>query len=115
MGLRIYLDDCAFSRRLRDILQRDGHDVQVPGDVDPPLTGADDDVHFAHARAEGRILLTYNAADFLSLHRQRPEHPGLFVVYQDNDPRRDMSYEAICRAIANLLDLGLPVAGGVGS
>jgi hypothetical protein len=112
VSLRIYLDDCAYSRRLREILKHDGHDVAVPGDADPPLTGADDDAHFAHARTQGRVVLTYNAMDFLALHRQAPDHPGILVVYQDNDPSKDMTYAEIGRAIANLVALGEPVAGG---
>ena len=112
MSLRIYLDDCAYSRRLRGILERAGHDVETPGDLAPPLTGVDDEVHFAHARAQGRVVLTYNAVDFLRLHRQTPEHPGILVVYQDNDPRKDMTYEEIARAVTNLLGQAETLAGG---
>ena len=102
MSLALYLDDCAFSHRLRQLLRQAGHDVQVPADVNPPLTGADDSVHFAHAKATGRVILTLNPRDFKALHDQDPNHPGILAVYQDNDPTKDMSFHDIVRAIANL-------------
>jgi hypothetical protein len=112
VSLAIYLDDCAFSYRLRRLLLDAGHRVQIPAEANPPLTGADDDIHFAHARATQQAILTYNAADFLQLHRQHPEHTGILAVYQDNDPTKDMTYADIVRAIANLEHTGVHVAGG---
>lgn len=44
-----YLDDCAFSYRLREMLIEAGHNVQIPADVEPPLTGAKDHLHIEHA------------------------------------------------------------------
>jgi len=69
-------------------------------------------IHFAHARATGQTILTYNPADFAQLHQQHPDHPGIFAVYQDNDPSRDMTYADVVRAIANLQQSGVTVAGG---
>ncbi|HEX9925457.1 MAG TPA: DUF5615 family PIN-like protein [Anaerolineae bacterium] len=112
MSLKIYLDDCAFAHRLRQLLLEAGHDVQVPAEVDPPLTGASDEIHFAHAQTVDRIILTLNPKDFLSLHQKSPHSPGIFAIYQDNDPTRDMSYADIVKAIANLEDTGVPIAGG---
>ncbi|MBI3974172.1 MAG: DUF5615 family PIN-like protein [Chloroflexi bacterium] len=65
-----------------------GHRVTVPADV--ALTGADDEEHFAYARAAGAVLVTFNPDDFIELHERTPDHPGVFVAYQDNDPTRDM-------------------------
>ncbi|MCB0154903.1 MAG: DUF5615 family PIN-like protein [Anaerolineae bacterium] len=112
MSLKIYLDDCAFAHRLRQLLIEAGHEVQVPAEVDPPLTGASDEVHFAHAQTTGQIILTLNPKDFLVLQQKSPRSPGIFAVYQDNDPSRDMSYADIVRAIANLESTGAPIAGG---
>ena len=39
MSLKIYLDDCAFSYRLRQLLRDAGYTVQIPAEVIPPLTG----------------------------------------------------------------------------
>lgn len=102
MSLKLYLDDCAFSYRLRRLLQEAGHDVEIPADTVPPLTGADDAEHFAHAITAKRVLLTFNPRDFKALHNQNKQHPGILAVYQDNDPTKDMSYHDIVQAIVNL-------------
>jgi hypothetical protein len=112
LSLALYLDDCAFSHELRRLLVEAGHTVETPADVNPPLTGEDDPIHFAHARATGQIILTLNARDFKEMHDQDSDHPGILVVYQDNDPARDMSYREIVQAIANLEKTGVTIAGG---
>lgn len=93
MSLAIYLDDCASSHRLRRLLIDAGHRVQTPAEVTPPLTGADDEAHFAHVRATKQTILTYNAADFLQLHGQFPDHAGIMAVYRQQPLQR---YE-LCR------------------
>lgn len=112
MSLALYLDDCAFSHTLRRLLLEAGHDVQVPAEVTPPLTGAADEAHFAHAQATKRAILTKNPVDFKLLHHQSANHAGILAVYQDNDPTRDMSYADIVRAIANLEQIGVSIGGG---
>lgn len=112
MSLALYLDDSAFSHELKRLLLKAGHDVETPTDVRPPLTAEDDEVHFAHAKAVGRAILTLNSKDFKELHDQDPEHPGILAVYQDNDPAKDMSYRQIVQAISNLENTGVAVAGG---
>ena len=102
LSLRLYLDDCAYSRRLRQQLQTAGHDVETPFDVTPPLSGADDAVHWAHTKGVGRVLLTFNPRDFKRFHDQETCYPGILAVYQDNDPTKDMSYGDIVQSIANL-------------
>ena len=111
MSLAIYLDDCAFSYRLRHLLVAAGHTVQIPAETVPPLTGADDEYHFEYARSTQQVILTYNPADFLQLHKQCSDHSGILAVYQDNDPPRDMSYVDVVRAIANLETSGVPIRG----
>lgn len=91
MTLRLYLDDCAFSHNLRRLLQTDDHDVEVPVDASPPLTGAEDIVHLEHASRTGRTLLTLNPKDFLALHQSNASHAGILAVYQDNNVLKDMS------------------------
>jgi ABC-type branched-subunit amino acid transport system ATPase component len=89
-----------------------GHHVQIPADVQPSLAGADDAVHFNHACTTGQVILTYNPADFMQLHQQHSNHPGILAVYQDNDPTKDMTYTEIVRAIANLEETDVQLAGG---
>ena len=54
--------------------------------------------------------MTRDPDDFEALHQAHPEHPGIFAIYQDND-RRDMSFQEIARAIQNIVDAGVPIAG----
>ncbi len=112
MSLNLYLDDCAFSHNLRRLLTEAGHDVQVPADAEPPLTGAPDSFHLEHARRAGRTLITLNPKDFLALHQEDARHSGILAVYQDNNVLKDMSDQDIVQAIRNLLHTGVPIEGG---
>ncbi len=100
MALRLYLDDCANSDLLADLLRQSGHTVVRPADAG--LEGEDDAVHFAHAATNGLCIITKNPADFLDLHEANQQHSGILAVYQDNDRVRDMSDAEIVKAIANL-------------
>lgn len=112
MALDLYLDDCADSDLLVALLRRAGHGVVRPRDAG--TTGEDDDVHLAHAVGRGLILVTKNPADFLALHSLDPNHPGIFAIYQDNDPTRDMSDAQVVAAIDRIEAAGrqgYPIAG----
>ena len=110
MALNLYLDDCANSDLLVDLLIRAGHTVVRPADVGNG--GVDDDVHFAYAAANSLILITKNPDDFEAMHRADPNHAGIFAVYQDNDKIRDMKDWDIVAAIARIeAAVGYPIAG----
>jgi predicted nuclease of predicted toxin-antitoxin system len=83
VSLRLYLDDCANSDLLADLLRRAGHDVVRPGDAG--IAWQNDDIHFAYASANGLTLITKNPADFLARHQIDPNHAGIFAIYLDND------------------------------
>ncbi|MBI3412341.1 MAG: DUF5615 family PIN-like protein [Planctomycetes bacterium] len=113
MSLRLYLDDCAYHKKLVELLRDAGHHV-----VTPPEAGKskqEDPVHFEYAIANSLVLLTKNARDFVELHEMNPDHSGIFIVYQDNDPTKDMSNAELVRAIANVVAAGVPIAGPVHS
>ena len=112
MSLKIYLDDCAYSHRLRQLLIEAGYQVQIPAEAVPPLIGAKDEVHFAYVQRTWQLLLTYNPQDFEDLHFSDNHHAGILAVYQDNAVTRDMLYQDVVRAIHNLISLGFPLAGG---
>jgi hypothetical protein len=63
--------------------------------------------HLQFAATHGYLLLTHNPSDFHRLHRdwqeQGRKHSGIFIIYYDNNVRKDMSYADIVRAIAKLL------------
>jgi predicted nuclease of predicted toxin-antitoxin system len=109
LSQKIYLDDCAYAKELVRLLENAGHQVTTPRQAE--TTGKDDAAHFRYAIANGLILLTKNPDDFLELHQQSSQHPGILLVYQDNDRDRDMSQADIVRAIANLEQAKVAIAG----
>jgi hypothetical protein len=100
LSLKIYLDDCAYSKRLTAKLRTAGHDVLTP--VEAGTLGLPDREHLLHAMGEGRVLLTRNCGDFEELHDQVGRHSGIAAVYQDNDSKRDMTDDEIVGALRNL-------------
>lgn len=110
MSLRLYLDDCAYDRRLRDSLRVAPGNHLVVTPMDAGTLGHEDEIHFAYARQNDLILVTKNPVDFLELHAAEPDHPGLLLIYQDNRPS-DMTVDDIVQAIANLEAADLPFYG----
>ncbi len=109
MSQEIYLDDCAYAKDLVTLLEAAGHQVTTPRQAG--ITGREDEAHFRYAITNGLILLTKNPDDFFELHQNDPHHAGILLVYQDNDPDRDMSHAEIVRAIANLEQASVAFAG----
>ena len=105
--MEIYLDDCAYSKRLKRQLEAAGH--QVYTFFDAGLPGQPDDVHLRYAAEHGLVPLTYNADDFLNLHERYPDHAGVLVVYRDADMAKNMSYVDIVQAVENLTASDLPI------
>ena len=98
--MRLYLDDCANSDLLADLLRRAGHHVVRPADAG--IAWQNDGVHFSYAATNGLTLITKNPADFLALHQIDSNHAGIFAIYQDNDKTRDMRDPDIVAAIGRL-------------
>lgn len=115
MSLTIYLDDCSDDDDLIVFLTRASHTV-----ISPRATGTrswKDPDHLTYAATRGHVLLTHNPPDFRRLHRdwqaQRRTHAGIFIIYRDNNVRKDMTHPDIVRAIENLLASGLPIANEI--
>ena len=106
--LRLLLDEDIKSRQLVRLLSEAGHDVQTTSDLG--IDGASDIAVLAAAKAENRIVLTYNCSDFRALHDSNPNHAGILVVYQE--PEKELSRPEIVRAISNVEKAGvsLPMA-----
>lgn len=109
LSLKIYLDDCAYTKKLVMFLRSAGHHVVTPADAG--TSKVEDVVHFQFAVSQDLVLLTKNPKDFDDLHNANPRHPGILVIYQDNDPDRDMTLGDIVRSIANLETAGVPIPG----
>jgi hypothetical protein len=109
--MRLYLDDDSADPLLTKLLRNAGPDVEIPRDAG--LSGEADPVHLRHAIIETRVMLTRNYDDFLDLHNliltAQGHHPGILVVREDNDPKRDMKPGDIVRALANLEAAGVPL------
>jgi hypothetical protein len=107
------MDDDSVDPGLIRLLRRDGHDVQVPGDIG--LAGSSDQVHLAHAIRDQRAIITRNRKDFESLHdlvasAAQGHHGGILVVLFDNNPRNNMTPGDIARAVRNLESARVPIA-----
>lgn len=112
MALNLYLDDCANSDLLADLLRQAGHTVVRP--TEAGTSGIEDEAHLAYAKAHGLVLVTKDPDDFEDLHDLDQNHPGIFGVYQDNDVTRDMGPADIVAVIAKIeaaIPQGYPIAG----
>lgn len=113
--MRLYLDDNLTDRRVVAEVRRAGHTVLVPSDVG--RSGAPDPHHFAEAIRQAAVLLTRNVQDFLDLHdlilAARGQHPGLLLIYLENDPRRDLTPRGIAVALSRLEAAAVPLTGQV--
>src|SRR5207244_8009717 len=91
------------------------HDVTIPRDIGKD--GSADADHVLEAIRRSRIVLTRNHGDFDALHRLviylGGHHPGIFVVREDNDPKRDMDPKRIVRAIRNFQSSGMIIEDSV--
>jgi hypothetical protein len=112
LTLRLYLDDCINDYLLVRILRDQPYSHEVVTPAEAGLLGEDDDLHFDYARDHGLILITKNPDDFLALHSATSDHPGIFLIYQDNR-LSDMQPSDIARAIQNLENAGVPIPNAV--
>jgi predicted nuclease of predicted toxin-antitoxin system len=109
LSLALLLDEDSQAKYLVSLLRAAEHDVLTINEI--KLTGTSDDEVLKCARQQRRILLTRNCSDFYELHQTTTEHFGILAVYQDADPTKNMSYQAIVNAIANLEFSGLELTG----
>jgi hypothetical protein len=77
------------------------------------MRGVEDEEHLRYAAAHQCAVVTTNVRDFLTLHQTWQEagqqHAGILALYRENNPRRDMTYMQIARAISRLERTGLPI------
>jgi predicted nuclease of predicted toxin-antitoxin system len=111
LSLRLLVDECLLNKLLVDALIAAGHDVQTVNQAG--LVSRSDDAVFAHAIAENRVFITSNCGDFTELAQARitanAHHPGVLLVFQYNNPNKDMSVPELIQAIANFEATGAPI------
>ena len=100
MSLKLLIDEDSQAKPLIKMLREAGHDVVTVNEVG--LKGKIDPLVLDYARNNERILLTHNCRDFEALHQQDPNHQGILAIYQEADSSKNMSRQAIIKAIANL-------------
>ena len=109
--MRLYLDDDLDGNTLIGLLHHAGHEVVSPRAVG--TRGVHDPAHLRYAADHELVLLTANAKDFLTLHEQwqqdGQEHPGMLLVYRENNPQRDMTLQEMARAVSRLDQAGIPL------
>lgn len=107
MPPKIYLDENIASHLLKNLLTQNGFEVKTPTDIG--LIGQDDQAQFDYAKKNNFVLLTRNPSDFIELHDKDPHHSGIIGVYQDNDVKKDMSYQDMLLALKKLVQMKFPL------
>jgi len=81
--MKLFLDAHISGRRIATALRKNGHDVRA-ADEERSLDGLTDDQLLQIATDEGRIMVTFNVADFPDIARRWAEadkrHHGLAIV-----------------------------------
>ena len=113
--MRVYLDDDVDANELIGLLRQGRHEVISPRTVG--TRGVVDEEHMRYAAANGLVLLTANAEDFASLHAEwtarKQGHNGILILYRENNPARDMSFEQIADAVTQVERSGVPLANSL--
>jgi predicted nuclease of predicted toxin-antitoxin system len=100
LSLKLLLDEDSQAKYLVNLLRAAGHDVVTVKEAN--LEGHPDSAVLNYAKQELRVLLTRNCDDFQELHLIDSVHSGILTIYQEPHPARNMSYQAIVKAISNL-------------
>jgi hypothetical protein len=79
------LDADTSQKKLLSALLAQGHDVTRTPAPWMPLA-ADDETQLLGASERGRVIFTFNIADFVRLARLHPEHAGIVLAQQRDWP-----------------------------
>ena len=108
--MKLLLDE-QISGKVAERLRKQGHDV-VAATADATLRGLSDPDLFDVTQQQGRVVVTYNRADFEELVREYAsagrEHRGLVIVHPTRFPSSE--FARLVKALAKQLD-GFPQSG----
>lgn len=107
MTLKLLIDEDSQAKILVNLLCSAGHDVLTVNEAG--LSGQSDRIVFEYACSKERLVLTRNYDDFQALHEDNPIHSGILVIYGNANSSKDISYQDIVRAIANLEAANIPL------
>lgn len=101
--MKLFLDAHVSGRRIGDVLRQAGHDVRA-ADEERALDGWTDEQLLELAASEGRVMVTFDVADFPDIARRWAEasksHAGLVIVVGIDHGE----FGTILRVIEGLLD-----------
>ena len=84
MTIRLYLDDDSLARALVKALR--DHAVDVVTTLEVGMDGRADEEHLQYAAEQGRVLCSFNQADFSRLHKEwllsGKSHAGIILAIQ---------------------------------
>ena len=84
MTIRLYFDEDSMRHALIHALRARGLDVQTA--LDAAMIERTDEAHLEFAMAQGRVLCSFNVADFYRLHTtymvQHKAHAGIVLARQ---------------------------------
>jgi predicted nuclease of predicted toxin-antitoxin system len=110
--MRLYLDENILDPRLRALLRKQGHHTVTPAEAGKAR--ARDPIHLLYALQQRLVVLTRNHLDFRPLHElvigSGGSHSGILLIYEENDPTRDMKVPHVITAIGKLEASGVPLA-----
>lgn len=104
MSIKLLLDEDSQAKYLINLLRSANRDLITVAEAG--LGSCSDATVLDYARQQKRVLLTRNCDDFEMLNRLNPVHSGIIAVYQNPDSSKNMSYQSIVNAIANLETAG---------
>lgn len=100
--LRLHLDADASIKAVYSALRERGHDVtRTPNEW--ILFDADDKAQLLGSTAQGRVLFTFNARDFLILAKEYSTHHGILLAVQTRWTIREL-IESLDRALTQSED-----------
>jgi uncharacterized protein with PIN domain len=109
MTFSLLLDEDSQAKYLINLLKAASYNILTVSEAG--LESVDDKEVLEFSVQQKRVLLTRNCNDFLELHQLNSNHFGILAVYQDSDPLKNMSYQAIVQAIGNLEASDLNLSG----
>jgi predicted nuclease of predicted toxin-antitoxin system len=84
MALQFYSNE-NFPIVMVNLLRAEGHDVLTSYEAGQANQRIPDDQVLRYATATNRILITENRQDFIDLHRNTTNHPGIIIFKSDRD------------------------------
>ena len=108
--VKFYFDEDSAQHRLVAALR--SHAIDVLTCLDAGMNARDDESHLILATEQRRVLVSANAGDFASLHRQwvsqdRP-HAGILII-----PQQRYSTGEMVRRMLRVASSGFDMAGGI--